>query len=64
MNRSKQRYSIFEYGISLKKLLKDESLQEAILAHIEPAIQTERYELLLQKLELIVSKEKTHNTKS
>ena len=64
MNRSKQKYSIFEYGISLKKLLKDESLQEAILAHIEQATQTERYELLLQKLELIVSKEKTQNTKS
>ena len=36
-------------------LLNDASFQEAILAHLEPATQTQRYELLKQKLEAITS---------
>jgi len=36
-------------------LLNDASFQEAILAHLEPATQTRRYELLKQKLEAITS---------
>ena len=35
-------------------LLKEASLQEAIMAHLEPATQTRRYELLKQKLEAII----------
>lgn len=35
-------------------LFKEASLQEAIMAHLEPATQTRRYELLKQKLEAII----------
>lgn len=38
-----------------KILLKDASLKEAILAHLEPATQTRRYEFLKQKLEAIIA---------
>jgi predicted nucleotidyltransferase len=38
-----------------KILLRDESSQEAIMAHLEPATQSKRYELLIQKLESIVA---------
>jgi hypothetical protein len=35
----------------INTLLNDASLQEAVLAHLERATQTRRYELLKQKLE-------------
>jgi hypothetical protein len=35
-------------------ILKDERLQEAVLAHLEPAAQTERYEKLIGKLQKII----------
>jgi hypothetical protein len=36
-------------------LLKDESLVEAILAHLEPETQSQRFEILKQKLSIITS---------
>ena len=36
--------------------LKEAFFQEAILAHLEPATQTQRYELLTEKLKIITSK--------
>ncbi len=35
-------------------ILKDAMWQEAVLAHLEPAVQTERYDMLVQKLKKIV----------
>ncbi len=35
-------------------ILKDAMLQEAVLAHLEPAVQTERYDMLVRKLQKIV----------
>lgn len=36
-------------------MLSDATFQEAIIAHLEPATQTERYELLIQKLKAVTS---------
>ncbi len=44
-------------------LLKDPTFQEAILAHLEPAIQTERYKLLIEKLKTITSKLNSKSSK-
>ncbi len=38
----------------LNAVLNDVSLQEAVLAHLEPATQTQRYEMLYQKLKEII----------
>jgi predicted nucleotidyltransferase len=40
--------------IEFKTLLQDTSYQEAIMAHLEPATQTRRYELLIRKLDAII----------
>lgn len=39
---------------NLKAILQEPSLQEAVKAHLEPAVQTERYEILEQKLTEII----------
>lgn len=38
-----------------QKILEDDTLEEAVLAHLEPASQTERYEMIRKKLEEILN---------
>ena len=40
--------------VELKPFLDDATFQEAVIAHLEPATQTERYEMLIQKLSEIL----------
>ena len=40
--------------VELKAFLDDATFQEAVIAHLEPATQTERYEMLIQKLSEIL----------
>ena len=61
-NRSTLSYDILKsddevrtfLSTEFNAMLKNTTLQEAILAHLEPAIQTERYEMLARKLRKIV----------
>lgn len=62
-NRTTLVKDILKSGVNVKALLIDEltavlqkaSLQEAVLTHLEPASQTQRYEMLSQKLTEIIA---------